>query len=132
MNDIPNYFEDLLKKLTSDYPENMTKSKNKVVDFEVLFEELTSVYPKETHNGRRLHGNLKGCKKTYEKILKSGPPELHNKIIASIKRELSSRITYDSFNYLKMLATYLNQEGWELYPEDTQSPHLPKHGQKFA
>jgi len=96
------------------------------------FAELLEAYPKKTPNGRRLHGNKDNCKKKYNNLIKKNP-ELHPIILKCILAELEDRYIHNSTNYWKMLQTYINQKGWELYEDDIKdSGKEENYGDDFA
>ena len=94
------------------------------------FEELLSIYPKDTPNGRKLHGNKEGCRKKYLKLVKEDS-NLHDLVIKCIKVEILHKMQYGAQNYWKMLQTYINQKGWELY-EDSTEKEITYDGERFA
>lgn len=97
------------------------------------FGELLLIYPKITPNGRRLQNNKDKVEKKYNSHLKNNL-DLHKKILNCVKAEIKDRLSHNSENYWKMLSTYVNQKGWELYEADLEEPNKKelRHGHKFA
>lgn len=85
--------------------------------YSIEFQELINTYPKKTPNSRRLHSNKEDCFKKYTKLVARNP-KLHKEVIKAIKLELQERLTNKSLNFLRMLSTYINQNGWEEYLEE--------------
>lgn len=81
------------------------------------FEELRSVYPKDTPNGRKLHVNLQKAKKKYLSFLK-GNLNLHSLILKCVELEVKRRTDNNGLNYMQNISTYINNENWSPYMED--------------
>lgn len=84
-----------------------------------LFEQLRTVYPKSTPNGRRLHGNLKNSKKKYLEYLK-GNLTLHNLILKCVEYEVKDRTVRNKLDFMQNISTYIHQEGWTVYMDDVE------------
>lgn len=105
-------------------------------EFEVLFKELLSTYPKSvkriTGGTRPLHNDLQRCKKLYkmtilDKVLFSLNTDLHKKIILCVQKYHRDHLKDNKQEFMQLLATFLSQRTWEQYLEDVANINeLPK------
>jgi hypothetical protein len=97
-------------------------------DEDTFWKEFRETYPKRDGN-RPLHNNIAACKKKYAEVV-GDDESLHVEIIKSIKAEIQDRIeagwVKDFRPHWKLLSTYINQKGWELY-EDHDAPDESKN-----
>lgn len=114
-------------KLTDKFEvEMLGKLSSKQLTFDEAFQELRTNYPKATPEDRKLQGDVTRCKNLYTRIIVKNSKvdmELHQRILNCITLEKNSKIKNRKQEYWKMLATYLQQRGWEEYidnlPENT-------------
>ena len=113
---------------------NLFNAQNNTVDFEPLFKELLSTYPKSvkrvTGGTRPLHNDLQRCKKLYKStILSIGlvNKELHQKILLCVQKYYRDHLKDNKQEFMQLLATFLSQRTWEQYLEDVSNiQELPK------
>lgn len=87
------------------------------------FEELWSIYPRVTPNGRMLKQISKD--KAKKKYLKHVSKEQnHRNIISLLRKELLHRMIHNSTNYMQNLETWLNNESWNSFIE-SENPVKP-------
>jgi hypothetical protein len=100
---------------------NNLQSKEENDNFEELFEELLSKYPK-TVAGRRLHVEKNTCKKLYKAVInpKTGvlKKDLHQLILRCIDYEQSERRKNNKTEYTWQLVRYIRQQEWNTYKEE--------------
>ncbi len=90
-------------------------------NFEDLFKELVTHFPKIVPVGRRLLGDKATCKALYKKILINDNKidlELHKLIIKCLDYELNERQRSGNLKYLQALVTWLRQKTYDQYVED--------------
>lgn len=109
----------------TDQAKNLFNAQNNTVDFEPLFKELLSTYPKSvkrvTGGTRPLHNDLQRCKKLYKStILSIGlvNKELHQKILLCVQKYYRDHLKDNKQEFMQLLATFLSQRTWEQYLED--------------
>lgn len=94
----------------------------KNITFDVAFEQLREHYPiKAGNTERRLHGDINRCKALYKNaITKNGriDEELHSVILQCINYEIMIRSKSRSLDYFQLLATWLQQQTYNLYIKD--------------
>lgn len=94
----------------------------KNITFDVAFEQLREHYPiKAGNTERRLHGDINRCKVLYKNaITKNGriDEELHSVILQCINYEIMIRSKSRSLDYFQLLATWLQQQTYNLYIKD--------------
>lgn len=95
----------------------LTVLNNIVIKETGYFDEFKAKYPKVTPNGRRLHVNLTKAKTKYDKIVKDNE-ELHKKILKALELEKAERTLSNSLDYMQNIATYVNNENWNVYFDD--------------
>jgi len=118
----------------TDQAKNLFNAQNNNVDFEPLFKELLSTYPKSvkrvTGGTRPLHNDLQRCKKLYKStILSIGlvNKELHQKILLCVQKYYRDHLKDNKQEFMQLLATFLSQRTWEQYLEDVSNiQELPK------
>jgi len=109
----------------TDQAKNLFNAQNNTVDFEPLFKELLSTYPKSvkrvTGGTRPLHNDLQRCKKLYKStILSIGlvNKELHQKILLCVQKYYRDHLKDNKQEFMQLLATFLSQRTWEQYLEE--------------
>lgn len=109
----------------TDQAKNLFNAQNNIVDFEPLFKELLSTYPKSvkrvTGGTRPLHNDLQRCKKLYKStILSIGlvNKELHQKILLCVQKYYRDHLKDNKQEFMQLLATFLSQRTWEQYLEE--------------
>ena len=103
-------------------------------EFEILFKELLSTYPKSvkriTGGTRPLHNDLQRCKKLYKSTIVSiglVNKELHKKILLCVQKYHRDHLKDNKQEFMQLLATYLSQRTWEQYLDEvTNLEVLPK------
>ncbi len=118
----------------TDQAKNLFNAQNNTIDFEPLFKELLSTYPKSvkrvTGGTRPLHNDLQRCKKLYKStILSIGlvNKELHQKILLCVQKYYRDHLKDNKQEFMQLLATFLSQRTWEQYLEDVSNiQELPK------
>lgn len=116
-----------------------TKNLFKVPDnkeFETLFKELLSTYPKSvkriTGGTRPLHNDLQRCRKLYkltisDRVSFSLNQTLHKKILLCVQKYYRDHLKDNKQEFMQLLATFLSQRTWEQYLEDVSNiQELPK------
>lgn len=85
------------------------------------FEEFRACYPSKVMRGnvvlRRLHGNLKKCKATYEKLLLE---TTHDMLCKCAKVYHNEKKKSNSEEYMQNLETWLNQKNYLLYIDEAK------------
>lgn len=85
------------------------------------FEEFRTFYPSRVMRGsvvlRRLHGNLKKCKATYEKLLLE---TTHDILCKCAKVYHNEKKKSNSEEYMQNLETWLNQKNYLLYIDEAK------------
>ena len=91
-------------------------------DFEILFKELLSTYPKSvkriTGGTRPLHNDLVRCKKLYKSTVLSNigiNVNLHQKILLCVQKYYRDHLKDNKQEFMQLLATFLSQRTWEQY-----------------
>jgi len=109
----------------TDQAKNLFNAQNNTIDFEPLFKELLSTYPKSvkrvTGGTRPLHNDLQRCKKLYKStILSIGlvNKELHQKILLCVQKYYRDHLKDNKQEFMQLLATFLSQRTWEQYLEE--------------
>ncbi len=105
-----------------------------LIQFEVLFKELLSNYPKNvkriTGGVRPLHNDLTRCKKLYKSTLVSIGElniELHRKILLCVQKYYRDHLKDNKQEFMQLLVTFLSQKTWEQYLDDVSNiRELPK------
>lgn len=123
----------------TDQAKNLFNVQNNIVDFEPLFKELLSTYPKSvkriTGGTRPLHNDLQRCKKLYKStILSIGlvNKELHQKILLCVQKYYRDHLKDNKQEFMQLLATFLSQRTWEQYLEDVSDiQQLPKETRNY-
>lgn len=122
---IPTLFKDLaITQKGIDLLTELGSTANEVSNNESLsfVEELKEVYPKKAGSRVGLQANSKAWSKKYESIIK-GDVNKHNLIIDCIKLMKRDHIQSSSEAFYPMLATYINQERWEVYEAEVKALH---------
>lgn len=105
------------------------------IEFDVLFKELLSTYPKSvkriTGGTRPLHNDLARCKKIYKQTLKVNEflhnIDLHQKILLCIQKYYKDHLKDNKQEFMQLLATFLHQRTWEQYIDEiSNTQELPK------
>lgn len=109
--------------------------------FEVLFKELLSVYPKSvkriTGGTRPLHNDLARCRKLYkltisDRVLFSLNTTLHSKILLCVQKYYRDHLKDNKQEFMQLLATFLSQRTWEQYLDDINNlTELPKDTRNY-
>lgn len=123
----------------TDQAKNLFNAQNNTVDFELLFKELLSTYPKSvkrvTGGTRPLHNDLQRCRKLYKStILSIGlvNKELHQKILLCVQKYYRDHLKDNKQEFMQLLATFLSQRTWEQYLEDVSNiQQLPKETRNY-
>lgn len=115
---------------------NLFNAQNNNVDFDPLFKELLSTYPKSvkrvTGGTRPLHNDLQRCKKLYkltlvDRVSSSLNKTLHQKILLCVQKYYRDHLKDNKQEFMQLLATFLSQRTWEQYLEDVSNiQELPK------
>jgi len=110
-------------------------------EFEILFKELLSTYPKSvkriTGGTRPLHNDLNRCKKLYKstiinKVSFSLNVTLHQKILLCIQKYYRDHLKDNKQEFMQLLSTFLSQRTWEQYLEDVSNiQNLPKETRNY-
>lgn len=103
-------------------------------EFEILFKELLSTYPKSvkrvTGGTRPLHNDLQRCKKLYKSTIMSiglVNKELHQKILLCVQKYHRDHLKDNKQEFMQLLATFLSQRTWEQYIDEVSNLEvLPK------
>lgn len=103
-------------------------------EFEILFKELLSTYPKSvkrvTGGTRPLHNDLQRCKKLYKSTIMSiglVNKELHQKILLCAQKYHRDHLKDNKQEFMQLLATFLSQRTWEQYIDEVSNLEvLPK------
>lgn len=88
------------------------------------FEEFRTFYPmrvKEGFKTRTLQGNLKGCRKTYDKLLME---TTHDLLCKCAKLYIDEKFRAGDQWYIQNLETWLNQRNYLQYIEDAKQLEL--------
>lgn len=136
---------DIFKSLESDGYLNITTTDTDKIYFELLsltdkgqcliasvrtltsekqFEEFKTFYPNKVKNGveiRRLHGNLRKCKTSYEKLLLETS---HDILCKCAKLYHNEKIRSNSEIYMQNLETWLNQKNYLQYVDDVTTNQI--------
>ena len=125
----------------TDQAKNLFNAQNNTVDFEPLFKELLSTYPKSvkrvTGGTRPLHNDLQRCKKLYkltlvDRVSSSLNKTLHQKILLCVQKYYRDHLKDNKQEFMQLLATFLSQRTWEQYLEDVSNiQQLPKETRNF-
>lgn len=109
--------------------------------FEVLFKELLSVYPKSvkriTGGTRPLHNDLARCRKLYkltisDRVSFSLNTNLHSKILLCVQKYYRDHLKDNKQEFMQLLATFLSQRTWEQYLDDINNlTELPKDTRNY-
>lgn len=105
-------------------------------NFEVLFKELLSTYPKSvkriTGGTRPLHNDLQRCRKLYkitisDRVSFSLNQTLHKKILLCVQQYYRDHLKDNKQEFMQLLATFLSQRTWEQYLDQVSNlEELPK------
>jgi hypothetical protein len=87
-------------------------------DYNTMWDEIISTYPKKNSTGRPLHNDRATAKKKYLHYLRRNMIN-HDDVIRAIKNEIIIRkkhlLRKEFIPEWKLLTTYVNQMGWEQY-----------------
>lgn len=102
--------------------------------FNRCWDELKATYPRK-EGSRPLHNNGKWCIKHYRKRIEEAgeqAEEFHAKVIKGIKNEIESRrrssLKREWREPWKLMTTYLNQSGWEMYQDGEDNIAISDYG----
>lgn len=103
------------------YIKDSAKSLFNIQNFDIMFDELRSSYPKEVGpEKRKLHLDLKRCKALYKKIIGTDT-NLHILICNCAKIHHNEKKRSNSEIYMQNLATWLFQKNYEQYFDDAKN-----------
>lgn len=88
-----------------------------VADFNTLFEEFRTYYPKTGGKDRKLQLDLKRCRALYKKAI-SNDIDRHKLLCICAKLYYEEKQRTNGQDYLQLMATWLHQENYEGYMDE--------------